>query len=83
MQRIAQYGILGSDLAEAIGAAEVVEDYPTYYAGPSVLVLLSDTVGPVHALWGLKSGTDRPAVLVTAYRPDPLQWHDDNRTRRT
>jgi hypothetical protein len=46
-------------------------------------LLQADRNGPVHALWGLEKGQDRPAVLITVYRPDPAQWHDDNRTRRS
>jgi len=83
LQRMAESDIIPSDLADAIATGEVMEDYPTYHAGPCVLILLSDRNGPVHVLWGLASGTDEPAVIVTAYRPDPARWHDDNRTRRT
>ena len=80
--RLEENGIIASDLADGIDLGLVVEDYPDYYAGPCVLVLQADGGGPVHALWGLKKGTDRPAVLITAYRPDPTRWLDDNRTRR-
>ena len=82
LQRLTKRDILGSELADTIGAGEVIEDYPTYHAGPSVLVLQHDHRGPVHVLWGLATGTDAPAVIVTAYRPDPQHWLADNRTRR-
>ncbi|MEI8228182.1 MAG: hypothetical protein WCH77_07960 [Planctomycetota bacterium] len=36
---------------------------------------------PVHAVWGVPRGYNRPAVLVTAYRPDPNLW-DETFTRR-
>lgn len=74
--RLEENGIVASDLADRIDLGLVVEDCPC------VLVLQEDGGGPVHALWGLKKGTDRPAVLITAYRPDPTRWLDDNRTRR-
>jgi hypothetical protein len=82
LQRIAEHAIIASDLVDRIGDAVVVEDYPDYHAGSCVLVLQNDRDGAVHALWGLEKGTDRPAVLITAYRPDPKLWQDDNRTRR-
>lgn len=82
VQELADDGILGSDVADGIAGAEEIENYPTYHKGPCVLVLLADQIGPVHALWGLAKGTDRPAVLITAYRPNPTDWHADNRTRR-
>jgi hypothetical protein len=39
------------------------------------------TGAPVHVVWGIPKGYDKPVVLVTAYRPDPERW-DETFTRR-
>jgi hypothetical protein len=31
----------------------------------------------IHAVWGIPKNELSPAVLVTAYRPDPERWVDD------
>ena len=81
--RLTKRGIASDDLVAGIGNAEVVEDYPTFYSGSAVLVLCHGRDGgPLHAVWGLENGTHEPAVLITAYRPDPARWQPDNRTRR-
>jgi len=71
-------GIVIGPLLVGIRDAVVVETYPDYHKGPCILVLQRDEFGrPVHLLWGIPSGHDRPAVLVTAYRPAPSQWSAD------
>ena len=37
---------------------------------------------PIHAVWGIPKGETAPAVLITAYRPDPTRWTDDFLRRR-
>ena len=71
-------GLLAEDVVSGIVDAVVVEAYPDYYKGPSILVLQNDRYGePLHALWGLAKGMTSPAYLVTAYRPDPDRWTTD------
>ena len=67
------------------GAAQAlpIEDYPDAHRGPSVLVLQMDRLGkPIHVVWGLRKDTTTPAVVITAYRPDPQLWTADFRSRR-
>lgn len=81
--RMAQRGVAVADVFAGVAAGVVIEDYPDYFARPSVLVLPWDRNGlPIHVLWGPKKGTTRPATVVTAYRPDPNDWTDDFRRRR-
>jgi hypothetical protein len=37
---------------------------------------------PIHAVWGIPRGSTSPAVLVTAYRPDPERWVDGFKRRK-
>lgn len=80
---LAADGLLTRDVVAGMPRAELLEDYPDFPKGPCVLVLQRDQDGnPVHVVWGIPKGESGPAVLVTAYRPDPMRWTDDFRNRK-
>ena len=80
---LAADGILISGVMGGLADARVVEDYPDFPKGPCVLVLQQDENGaPIHVVWGIPKGRSAPAVLVTAYRPDPRRWTADFVRRR-
>jgi hypothetical protein len=72
------------DILAGVDTAILVEDYPEFAKGPCVLVLEFDAADrPIHVVWGIPRGRSRPAVVVTAYRPDPARWSDDFLERRS
>jgi hypothetical protein len=76
--------LMVGEILAGVDRAVVVEDYPDYAKGPCVLVLQKDAEDrPVHVLWGVPNGKAGPAVMITAYRPDPSRWSADfmRRTR--
>ena len=76
--------ILARDVLAGVFNGVVVEDYPIYAKGPCVLVLQKDlNQQPIHVLWGIPKNLSSPAVVVTAYRPNPDLWSEDFTRRKT
>ena len=79
---LAEDNLTVSEILKGLSEAKVLEEYPDYPKGPCALFLQRDSEGSiVHTVWGIPKGHEEPAVLVTAYRPDPDLWNE-NFTRR-
>jgi len=71
------------DAIQGIREAVRVEEYPASGRGPAILVLEYDRAQqPIHVVWGIPVGYESPAVLITAYRPNPDKWNEDFVMRR-
>jgi hypothetical protein len=80
---LAEDGLTAREVVAGLKDAVLVEDYPGYAKGPCVLVLEKGQDGqPIHVVWGVPKGRNTPAVVVTAYRPDPARWSPDCLRRR-
>jgi Domain of unknown function (DUF4258) len=80
---LAKDGIFVADVLAGLAAAIVVEDCPEAERGPSVLVLQRDAKGDaIHVVWGIPKGSETPAVVITAYRPDEERWSSDFMRRK-
>ena len=75
-------GIAARDIISGVATARTLEEYPDFPKGRCVLVLQRDSRdAPIHVVWGVPRGSDKPAVVVTAYRPDPKRWSKDFKRR--
>jgi hypothetical protein len=80
---LAADGVAIADIVQGLAGAVVLEDYPDFAKGPCVLVLEHDRERqPIHVVWGVPRGHVSPAVVVTAYRPDPAKWDETWQKRR-
>ncbi len=80
-------GIALDAVLAGVPGGEVIEHYPHDDEGPAVLMLQWDRdkpqPKPLHVVWRIEAATAGPVLLVTVYAPDPAQWSDDFRRRRS
>ena len=80
---LAEDRLTAREVVAGVQEAVVVEEYPNYPKGPSILVLQRDRAKePIHVVWGIPQGYGKPVVLVTAYRPDSERWDESFMKRR-
>jgi len=80
---LAEDELTARELLAGVKHAKIIEEYPDYSKGPCALTLQQDrSERPVHVVWGIPKGNNKPVVLVTAYRPDPERWDESFLRRR-
>jgi hypothetical protein len=80
--RMAQRLIEIAAIQETLRHCTLIEDYPNDSPCPSRLMLsVRDTV-PLHVVAAYNAADDK-TIVITVYRPDPLKWSSDVRTRRS
>lgn len=81
--RAIERGIWSHEVEEAIADGEIIEDYPQDKYGPSCLILgWTEANRPLH----VQITYPRPGELIkviTVYEPDPKEWQEGFRERRT
>jgi len=72
-----------ADISDSITKSEMLESYPEFGKGPAILLYQIAVDGRiVHCVWGIPKGFSTPAVLITAYIPDPSKWDKTLKVRQ-
>ena len=80
---LADDGLSAREVVSGVPHGIIVEEYPDYPKGPCILLLQKDRLdNPIHVVWGIPKSYDAPAVLITAYRPNPELWDETFLRRR-
>lgn len=70
-----------TSILHAVDTFELVESNPGDKYLPSYLVLSRTEEDQFHVLFGLDTESDNVRV-ITVYRPNLVEWHDDLKERR-
>ena len=81
-QRMLERNISVNDVLVVLNSGAIVEDHPEDTPFPIRLTLGWVGQRPVHVVWAAAAGTGR-IVIITVYEPDPREWDNTFRGRRT
>ena len=82
VQRMFERRIQKDQILDLLKSGEVIADYPNDVPLPSSLILGFLGNRPVHIVVAFDAVT-KTCHIVTVYEPDPGQWTDDFRMRRS
>ena len=82
VQRMFERRIQPSHIRTIVESGEVISDYPNDVPFPSCLILGFLERRAIHVVAAFDDSTST-CHIVTVYEPDPEQWSDDFRTRRS
>ena len=78
--RLAKRKIRSPEIEQVVLSGEVIEDYPDDKYGPSCLILgYTNAKRPLH----VQIGYSQQIKVITVYEPEPDEWDDDLKTRKT
>lgn len=79
--RLQKRGISRQIILESLASYEIIEEYPEDKYLPSYLVYTQYQGEHFHILFAIDMEEDNIRV-ITAYRPNSLEWTDNLKTRR-
>ena len=81
LERMLERGVSRRDVMDVLLTGEIIEEYPTDYPCPSVLMLGKPHDIPLHVVAAFDDELET-IYIITAYCPDVLHFLDDYKTRR-
>jgi len=82
IRRMAERDISRAEVEQAIAQGETIQSYPDDKPYPSRLLLANVKGRPLHIVvaW---NAADRESIVITVYEPDPAEWDEDFKRRKT
>ena len=80
-EKLRQRRIKAQDIEQAVKVGTILEEYPDDARGASCLIFGLAAERPLHVLCGRLEAEE--ILIITAYEPDPEEWMDDWKTRKT
>ena len=80
-EKLRQRKIKAHDIEQVVKGGTIIEEYPDDPRGASCLIFGLTADRPLHVLCGRLEA--EAILIITSYEPDPDEWMDDWKTRKT